>query len=131
MNRVLSGSPYEALIGMSRAVRKGSHISVSGTASLRKDGETSFPYDVFNQTLTIISIINDALHCLGANLTDITRTRIYVKEGFDPNIAIKAHAEVFQDICPACTVLKVSGFLRDDWVVELEVDAVLDTASHE
>ncbi len=131
MNRVLSGSPYEALVGMSRAVRKGSHISVSGTASLNKDGETSFPYDVFNQTLTIIRIINDALQYFGSDLTDITRTRIYVKEGFDPNIAIKAHADAFKDICPACTVLMVSGFLRDDWVVELEADAVLNSASHE
>lgn len=130
MKKIFSGSPYETLAGMSRAVRMGSQISISGTASLHNNGKTAFPYDVFNQTVRIMDIIRRALHCFGADLTDIVRTRIYVKDGFDPHIAIRAHADVFQDIRPACTVLVVSGFLRDDWVVELEADAV-KSVSHQ
>ena len=124
--RVSSGSPYEAIIGISRAVRAGGFISVAGTAPLDAEGRTVAPGDAAAQARRCFEIVARALEDLGASLSDVVRTRILLTRIEDWESAARAHGEFFRDVRPANTIMQVSRFIDPDWLVEVEADAVVE-----
>ena len=118
-----SGSPYEATIGFSRAVRVGNRVLVSGTAPIWPDG-TCDP-DPAKQARRCIEIIAAALAEAGAGLPDVVRTRTYLIDVSDADAVSRAHGETFGEIRPASTMVVVRALLDPRWKVEIEVEAVL------
>ena len=123
--RVGSGSPYEPVIGFSRAIVAGHHLSVSGTAPIMPDGGEP-PPDAYGQTKRCLEIIVEALRRAGAEPSDVVRTRTYLVDAGDWEEVGRAHGEVFGDVRPASTMVVVTGLLDPRWKVEIEADAVLD-----
>jgi enamine deaminase RidA (YjgF/YER057c/UK114 family) len=123
---VSSGSPYEPKVGISRAVRVGSLVSVAGTAPLGTDGRTVARGDAAAQARRCIEIIAAALETAGASLRHVVRTRILLTRIDDWQAVAAVHGEFFRDIRPVNTIMQVSGFIDPDWLVEIEADAVLD-----
>lgn len=124
MRQNISGSsPFEPIIGFSRAVRTGNTIHVSGTGPVGAD-EAS----VEQQTRRIFAIIGQALATAGAGFADIVRTRIYLTRAADWEAVGKVHGEIFGDIRPAATMVVVAALLNPTWRVEIEADAVLERA---
>ncbi len=122
-----SGSPYEPVIGFSRAVRVGGWIAVSGTAPIGADGRTVGVGDPAAQARRCIEIAKAALDEAGAGLADVVRTRIMITRRQDWEAIGRAHGEAFGAIRPASTMVVVAGFLDPDWLVEIELDAVLSS----
>ncbi|MEU6434486.1 RidA family protein [Streptomyces albidoflavus] len=123
--RVSSGSPLEPRIGFSRAVRVGAHVAVAGTAPIGDDGSTVGPGDVHAQTVRCFDIAERALAEAGASLADVTRTRMMLTDVTRWEEAARAHGERFADVRPACTFVEVSRFIDPEWLVEVEIDAVV------
>ena len=123
--RVTSGSPYEPVIGFSRAIVAGNHVSVAGTAPIMPDGGDP-PADAYGQTKRCLEIIVEALREAGASASDVVRTRTYLVDAGDWEEVGRAHGEVFADVRPASTMVVVTGFLDPRWRVELEADAIVD-----
>ena len=121
--RVRSGSPFEATIGFSRAVRNGSRVLVSGTAPIWPDG--SCPEDAGAQARRCFEIILGALAEVGATAEDVVRTRMYLCRAEDADAVGAAHAEVFGRARPAATMVVVAGLLDPRWRVEVEAEAEL------
>lgn len=121
---IASGSPFEPVIGFSRAVVEGHHVLVAGTAPIMPDGGEP-PPDVFGQARRVLEIIVAALGEAGAGPEHVVRTRTYLTDARDWGEAGRAHGEVFADIRPASTMIVVSGFLDPRWRVEMEADAIL------
>jgi enamine deaminase RidA (YjgF/YER057c/UK114 family) len=124
--RVSSGSPYESIIGISRAVRAGSFISVAGTAPLDAEGKTVGAGDAAAQARRCFEIVARALEELGAGLADVVRTRILLTRIEDWEAVARVHGEFFQAVRPVNTVMQVSRFIDPDWLVEVEADAVVE-----
>ena len=122
---VSSGSPYEPIVGISRAVRIGSVISVAGTAPLGPEGKTVGLGDSRAQARRCFEISRAALEQLGAGLEDVIRTRILLTRIEDWRAVAEVHGDFFRDIRPVNTIMQVSGFIDPDWLVETEVDAVV------
>ena len=122
---ISSGSPYEPIIGFSRAVRLGDVIAVGGTAPIGPDGKTVGVGDPAAQTRRCIEIAKAALEEAGAGLADVVRTRIMITRREDWEAVGRAHGEAFGAIQPASTMVVVGSFLDPDWLVEIEFDAVL------
>ena len=120
---VSSGSPYEATIGFSRAVRVGRHIAVSGTAPVGADG-TVDP-DPLAQARRCWEIAIAALGEAGGRLENVVRTRTYLTDAMYERPATTAHAEHFSAVRPASTMVVVAALLDPRWVVEVELDAIL------
>jgi enamine deaminase RidA (YjgF/YER057c/UK114 family) len=116
---VSSGSEYESIVGYSRAVRTGSHIAVAGTTG-EGDGAAL-------QTREALRRIEIALQKVGASLSDVVRTRIYVTDISLWRDVGAVHAEVFGDIRPVATMVEVSALISPDLLVEIEVDAYRET----
>ncbi len=121
---VSSGSPYEPIVGISRAVRIGNFIAVSGTAPIGPDGKTIGVGDPKMQAEHCINIIHEALQKAGADLNDVIRTRLFLTRIDDWKVIAEVHGEYFKDIRPACTILEVSRFVNPEWLVEIEADAI-------
>jgi enamine deaminase RidA (YjgF/YER057c/UK114 family) len=121
---VSSGSPYEATIGFSRAVRDGRHVFVAGTCAVMPDAGDP-PRDAYGQARRCLEIITAALEGAGAAPKDVVRTRTFLLNVEDADEVGRAHGELFGDVRPASTMLVVSGFLDPRWVVEIEADALL------
>ncbi|MEK7710838.1 MAG: RidA family protein [Planctomycetota bacterium] len=124
--RVSSGSPFEPRLGISRAVRAGRIISVSGTAPLGPDGRTIARGDAARQARRCLEIIRDALAQAGASLADVIRTRTLLLHIEDWEAVGAVHGEFFKDIRPTNTVMQVVRFIDPDWLVEFEADAVVE-----
>ncbi|HPR73456.1 MAG TPA: RidA family protein [Bacteroidales bacterium] len=120
-----SGSRYEKPIGFSRAVRTGNIIAVAGTAPLAQDGTTAHPNDLYKQTKRCLEIMKNAITEAGGELKNVIRTRIFLRNISEWELAGKAHGEYFSEIKPACTFIEVKGFIKDDWLVETEADCVV------
>jgi len=118
---VTSGSPYEELIGFSRAVAVGGRVVVSGTAPVWPDG--SCDPDVEAQVRRCLEIIDIALQEAGAALAQVVRTRMYIVDAADADAVGRAHGEVFGEIRPAATMVVVKALLDPRWKVEIEADA--------
>jgi enamine deaminase RidA (YjgF/YER057c/UK114 family) len=121
--RVSSGSPFEATVGFSRAVRVGELVFVSGTAPVWPDG--SCPDDAFVQAQRCWEIALDALAELGGTPADVVRTRQFITHADVSDEVSRAHAEHFSQLRPASTMVVVAGLLDPRWLIEVEVDAVL------
>jgi enamine deaminase RidA (YjgF/YER057c/UK114 family) len=119
------GTPLEAQIGFSRAVRVGAQVAVAGTAPIAPDGGTATPGDVYGQTLRCFEIVERALTEAGASIAHVTRTRIMLTDIGRWRDAARAHGELFAEVRPVCTFVEVSGFIDPEWLVEVEVDAVV------
>jgi enamine deaminase RidA (YjgF/YER057c/UK114 family) len=118
-----SGSPFEPLVGFSRATRVGDHVYVSGTGPIWEDG--SFDADPAVQARRCLEIIVDALAELGARPEDVVRTRLYLVDPADIDAIGPVHAEFFGDIRPAATAIVVAALLDPRWRVEIEADALI------
>lgn len=123
---ISSGSPYEPKVGISRAVRVGSMITVAGTAPLGPDGSTVARGDAAGQGRRCLEIIAAALEAAGASLRDVVRTRILLTRIDDWQAVAGVHGEFFREIRPVNTIMQVSRFIDPDWLVEIEADAVVD-----
>ena len=121
--RISSGSPFEAKIGFSRAVRVGDRVLVSGTAPVRPDG--SCDSDAEAQAARCIEIIGEALEEAGSGLADVVRTRQYIVDPADAEAVGRAHAAAFGETRPASTMVVVAGLLDPRWRVEIEAEALL------
>jgi enamine deaminase RidA (YjgF/YER057c/UK114 family) len=122
---VSSGSPFEPKIGISRAVRVGPIIAVSGTAPLGPDGRTVGIGDPAAQARRCLEIIATALEAAGATLRDVVRTRILLTRIDDWQAVAAVHGEFFREIRPVNTIVAVSCFIDPDWLLEIEADAVV------
>jgi enamine deaminase RidA (YjgF/YER057c/UK114 family) len=123
---VSSGSYLEPIIGFSRAVRVGDIISVGGTAPIAEGGGTACKGDVYGQTLRCLEISRTALEAAGGRIEDVIRTRLILTDIARWEEAARAHADMFRDIRPATTLMAVAGFVDPDWLVETEVDCVIE-----
>jgi len=122
---ISSGSYLEPIIGFSRAVRVGNVIAVGGTAPIAAAGGTAAKGDVYGQARRCFEIIGKALDDAGASFADVTRTRVILTDMALWPDASRAHAEIFATIRPVTTVMAVTGFVDPDWLIEIEVDAVI------
>ena len=123
---VSTGSPFEPRIGISRAVRIGNTIAVTGTAPLGPDGKTIAIGDPAAQARRCLEIIKKAIEGLGGQLSDTIRTRILLTRIEDWEKVALVHGEFFTDIRPANTVMQVVRFIDPQWLVEIEADAIVE-----
>ena len=121
--RVASGSPYEPLIGFSRAIRAGDRVLVSGTAPIWPDGSCDPDPEV--QAARCLEIIVGALAEAGAGPQDVVRTRTYLVDPADWEAVGRAHGAVFAEVRPAATMVVIVGMLDPRWRVEIEAEAVV------
>ena len=123
MRENISGSsPFEPIIGFSRAVRVGNSVHVSGTGPVGADNA-----DVAAQTEHVLKIIQGILEKAGAKLEDVVRTRMYLTHVDDWEAVGRAHGAFFGNIRPAATMVVVAGLLNPSWRIEIEADAIIDS----
>lgn len=122
---ISSGAVYELEIGFSRAVRVGSHISVSGTAPIAPGGGVASPGDMYGQTRRCLEIIQKAIEDAGGKLEHVVRTRIYLKDMSRWEEAGRAHGEFFKETRPASTMIQIVQAIDPEWLVEIEADAIV------
>ena len=125
---ISSGSPFEPIVGFSRAVRVGNIVALAGTTA----GSTGKPVaigDPAAQTRAILETIEKALADAGASLKDVVRTRIYLTDIAHFEAVGRVHGEFFGDIRPANSTLQVTAFVKPEWLVEIEADAVIPASS--
>jgi enamine deaminase RidA (YjgF/YER057c/UK114 family) len=123
--RISTGSPYEPRIGISRGVRSGRIIAISGTAPLGPDGNTVGKGDPSAQARRCFEIVQKAIEGLGGGLSDVVRTRMLLTRIEDWEKVPQVHGEFFSDIRPANTIMQVVRFIDPDWLIEVEADAVI------
>lgn len=128
---VFTGSPYESRIGISRAVRAGQIIAVTGTAPLGPDGKTVGHGDPSAQARRCFQIIRESLEKLGASLSDVVRTRIFLTRVEHWEAVAQVHGELFRDIRPVTTIVQVTAFINPEWLIEVEADAVVSEETSE
>ena len=125
--RVSSGSPYEPVVGFSRAVRVGDRVLVSGTAPIWPDGSCDPDPEV--QAARCFEIALAAIAEAGAGAEEVVRTRMYLVDAADWEAVGRAHGAVFAEVRPAATMVVVAALLDPRWRVEIEAEAVLDRPS--
>lgn len=122
---ISNGNPMEEIVGFSRAVRVGPFIAVGGTAPVDPNGKTVGVGDVFAQTTRCFEIIEAALKEAGSGIEDIVRTRVILTDINNWKEAIEARKAYCQKSRPVDTIMAINRFVNPEWLVELEVDAVV------
>jgi enamine deaminase RidA (YjgF/YER057c/UK114 family) len=118
-----SGSPWEAKMGYSRAVRCGNYIAVTGTVGLNSD--CTYPDTLEGQTRRSLEIIRAALEGLGGKIEHVIRTRIYVMDATQWEEVAKVHGQIFGETRPATALVEVARLIDDEALIEIEADAVI------
>ena len=126
---VSSGSPWEPVVGYSRAVRVGDMVFVAATTGTDESGHPRDPGDMYLQAHDALAKIERALQQAGASMGDVVRTTIYVTDISRWQEVGRAHAEFFRDVRPAATMVEVSRLIGPDLLVEIAVDAVIAASS--
>jgi enamine deaminase RidA (YjgF/YER057c/UK114 family) len=121
---ISSGSPYEAIVGYSRAVRVGDRVFVAGCAAIMPD-DSDPPPDSYSQTKRCLERIEQALADAGGTLADVVRTRVYLTPAADFDGFGRAHGEAFREVRPANTTVVVAALVDPRWLLEIEAEAVL------
>lgn len=126
MQRIYSGAPWESKVGYCRAIKAGKHIYITGTAAVDDEGRTVAPGNAYEQTKRCLEIIDKALNELGAALSYVVRTRMFVTDISRWEEYGQAHQEAFKDHPPATTMVEVKSLINPDMLIEVEADAYLD-----
>lgn len=124
--QVFTGSPWEPIVGYCRAIRVGNRIEVAGTTAM-KDGEVIGVGDPYEQTKCILQTIEKALGELGADLTHVVRTRMFVTDISQWEEIGRAHGEFFRDIQPVASMVEVKALIDPRLLVEIEAEAIVDS----